>query len=107
MAPDFVIRQGTLLPRLTATLTDGRGRAVSLGTAQVTFAMYRDFDRALVIADTPATVEDAALGTVSYGWVDGDTDEAGVFLAAFEVVSGPSYPIRTDLVVHITERGRA
>lgn len=81
---DFTIKQGDVLPIITATLTDENGDAMDLtGVARVDF-QYRRKGGSTVTTRT-ATVTDAANGGVEYAWVSADTATPGLMYAEWRV----------------------
>jgi hypothetical protein len=80
----FRVKRNDTEPDVDYTLTDEDGAAVNLAGADVQFHMRFAFDNTVKV-DEPATVADEAAGEVRYEWQQGDTDQAGVFEAEFEV----------------------
>lgn len=107
---DFIIRQGTRLPSLTATLTDANNAVVDLssGVTGVTFRMRKEKHGVFVIDDEDAVIVDAEAGEVRYDWAAGDTDNAGHYWAYFIVnyTSGLtlSFPAYRYIEVYIESR---
>ena len=79
---DFSIGKGDRLPAIEAELLQGE-KAVNLTGATVEIR-YRPQAGGAVTTKT-ASITDAAKGCVSYGWVSGDTDTAGVYVARWRV----------------------
>jgi hypothetical protein len=86
MALAFTIRRNDHLPTLDVTLSSASGSAVNLSTASsVAFHMATEAGAATKV-NAAASITDATNGVVSYSWVEGDTDTAGVYAGEFEVV---------------------
>lgn len=82
-----MIKQGDLVPGITATLMQAVGSAaaapIDLTTASaIKFAMRRN--GALKVDGTAAAIS-AADGTVGYQWVTGDTDTAGLYDCEWQI----------------------
>lgn len=76
--PDFYIKRGDRRPPIEATLSV-EGAAVDLTEAgAVRFHMAPE-------VNGDAEVVDAVTGQVRYSWAAGDTDNAGLFDAEFEI----------------------
>lgn len=91
---DFVIKQGDLLPAITAVLTDAAGQPVDLSGLSVKFIMrqiYADTNKinAAAIVDADQVTNK---GKVSYTWQGTDTDTAGVYWAEWQVMFSGSKP---------------
>ena len=71
----FPIKQGSLWPPFQATITTNRAGNLSGATAAI---RLMDSTGA-TINQFPLTIDDAAVGTVHYQWIAGDTDNAGTF----------------------------
>ena len=73
----FIIKQGDLLPPITATLTDEDKVAQNLTgyTMQIRFRRRGQ----TTTTTAAAIITDAANGEVSYSWISGDTDAAGLY----------------------------
>lgn len=82
---DFYIKQGDLLPIMTATLTDALGTAVDLTGSTVTFRMANRSTGANKISAGSCTLVNATAGEVSYAWVSGDTGTAAEYDGEFHV----------------------
>ena len=100
---DFVIPQDTLLPILTATLSDANG-ALDLTGGTVKFQMRLPGTSVLKVDGNAAVVGAAANGQVSYTWAGADTDTPGLYIGWFRIAYGPSilYAPEPALVVEVT-----
>lgn len=106
MAADFQIPQDTLLPILTATLSDANG-VINLTGMTVRFQMRLPGSSTLKV-DAVATIVSAVGGQVSYTWVGTDTDTTGLYIGWFELVIGGKSFLAPEppLVIEMT-RGAA
>lgn len=85
MAASFFIKQNDTAPSIEAILTDSDGRARSMvNAASVRFNMSKE-DGTNVIAGGVGSIVNAARGIVSYEWVAGDTADAGIYNAEFQI----------------------
>lgn len=73
------IKRNDTAPAITKSLVDADGAVVDLTGATVAVLMRDTLDSALKINLAAATVVTPATGAVSYQWVTGDTDTAGLF----------------------------
>ena len=85
----FKIKQGDLVPALTATLMQAVGTAaavpIDLTTASgVKFAMRTRNGDTLKV-DAAATIVTPSAGTVKYQWVGTDTDTIGFYDAEWQI----------------------
>jgi len=80
----FYIKQNDTVPSLRATLENGSGDAVDLGTATVRFHM-RTLGTTTALIDEAAQVITASSGVVQYNWASGNTATVGSYQAEFEV----------------------
>ncbi len=80
----FWIKQGDTSKVLERTLKNADGSVINLSGADVVFTM-RKGSRTATISEVACTIADAPNGVVEYDWQTGDTDEAGVYDAEFEV----------------------
>ena len=85
----FKVKQGDLVPALTATLMQAVGTAaavpIDLTTATgVKFAM-RNRTLGTIKVDAACTIVSAIAGTVKYTWVGTDTDTIGFYDAEFQI----------------------
>jgi hypothetical protein len=76
----FTLKRGDTLPALRATLIDAVGSAVNITGATV--RLHLNTPEPL---DAAAIIDNASLGEVHYDWQTGDTDEAGLFRAEWQV----------------------
>lgn len=107
MTVDRIIKQGNLIPTLSARLAfadpaESLSNFIGLSTA-VTFTMrFRGGTK--TITDQPATVTAAGAGwvDVEYVWQAGDTDETGLFFAEFQfTVDGKTLDAPTNGFISI------
>lgn len=84
MSEIFYIKQGDTSPLLRAVLKDAAGTAVDLTGATVRFTL-RSPAGVVVVNRAAASVITAASGIVEYVWQTGDTANAGINQAEFEV----------------------
>lgn len=85
MAASFFIKQNDTGPSIQAVLTDSTGRTRSMTNASsVRFNMSKE-DGTNVISGGIGAIDNAAKGMVSYAWQAGDTAEAGIYNAEFEI----------------------
>ncbi|MBF9042942.1 BppU family phage baseplate upper protein [Rhodobacterales bacterium HKCCE4037] len=90
-APEsFKIKTGDSSPTLAYALRDGAGAAVNLTDATVVFHMRLKSTGAVAIEDGTVTILSESGGTVAYPWQAGDTDDAGIYEAEFEVTYSDS-----------------
>lgn len=98
------MKRGDTAPPITATLEVG-GTAVDLEGATVRFHMRDSSQQVVVDAaannDQVSDGSDGTLGMVSYDWIAGDTDIAGMFEGEWEVTFADS-SIRTFPTLHNT-----
>jgi len=85
----FSVKQGDLVPAITATLMQQVGTAsatvIDLTTASgVKFAM-RNRDLGTDKVNAAATIVTPAAGTVKYQWVGTDTDTPGVYDCEWQI----------------------
>lgn len=80
LTADFTIKQGDLLPAISASLTDSTGAAVDLTGASAAFVL-RSSTAAAPVVNAAATVTAATAGKVSYSWATGNTGTAGDYQA--------------------------
>jgi len=103
---NFQLKRGDTVPALRRTLLNAIDDPVDLTNADVSFHM-RQKGRDDAAVDAAATVVNASGGEVEYRWEDGDTDEAGVFLAEFEVTyadgSVETFPNTDNILIRINE----
>lgn len=81
---DATVRSGDTAPALVATLKADDGTVVNLTGATVTFSM-RDQKTGAILVTGACTLTSATGGVVTYTWVTGNTDVAGVYNADFKV----------------------
>jgi len=85
MAEKFYIKQNDTAPAIEVVLIDSNGRARSLTQAStIKFNMSTDTGNSVVTLGTGAIVN-SDRGIVSYTWQTGDTANAGVHDAEFQV----------------------
>ena len=80
----FWIKQGDTKKNLVRTLKNADGTVINLTGATVVFTM-RKGSRAATIDEVECGIPDEPNGVVEYAWRAGDTDDAGVYDAEFEV----------------------
>lgn len=105
----FYIRQGHTLPKITATLLDTSGNALSIPLgASVTFRMRAAGGGDLKV-DELATIVDANAGKVSYQFTSADSDTVGNYYIdwLYEYLAGKqAVPVNTyNLVVVLEDLG--
>lgn len=83
----IIIKQGDRRPQAEATLRRGT-TVVDLTLAVAVTFKLRPINRLGLEVQGPATIVDAAAGQVEYRWLQGDTDNAGEYLAEWEVLWG-------------------
>lgn len=102
---DFYIKQGDLLPIMTATLADAHSDPVDLTGATVTLRMSNRATGENKISSGSCVVVDATAGAVSYAWVSGDTDTAADYDAEFRATflggKRETFPNDTDLLIRV------
>lgn len=104
--PDFTIKSGDTLPKLTATLVGEDGSAIDLSDAESVEFKMRQAGKTDPIITSAATIVDAMAGIVEYAWEPADTERIGKFEAEFRVnfpgdltQSFPNYKYITILMV--------
>jgi hypothetical protein len=85
----FNVKQGDLVPAITATLMQAVGTAAATvidltAASSVKFAM-RNRQLGTNKVDAAGTIVSAAAGTVKYQWVGTDTDTEGVFDCEWQI----------------------
>lgn len=85
MAADFFLKQGDTTPPLVSTLKDADGAAVDLTGADVRFIMTPRGETEPTTDGVADIDADPESGVVSYQWMEGDTETAGLYDAEFEV----------------------
>lgn len=83
----FTIKQGDLVPAITATLMQAVGSSAAApidltAASAVKFAMRR---QGVIKVDAAGTVVSAAAGTVRYQWITADTDTVGVYDCEWQI----------------------
>jgi hypothetical protein len=78
------LKRNDTAPAFSSVLSDAAGDPVSLSGASVLFKMRSEADGTLKINGV-ATITDAAGGAVTYQQSATDVDEAGIFLAEWQV----------------------
>ncbi len=84
---DFVIKQGSVLPEIRATLLDASNDPINLAGSTVRFHMKSDNDGALVVDALATIILPAVDGRVEYAWVPADTAEAGWMAIEWEITN--------------------
>lgn len=103
-APDLFMKQGDLLPELTATLEDALG-VVNLTGASVVFTM-RPVGSTTPKVNGSASIISAPDGTVKYTWSGTDTDTVGDYHGEFEATFGikkMTFPNDRHLFIRIVD----
>lgn len=78
----YIIHKGDTGPSLTRTLVDASGDPLDLTDATVELAMLG------AVEDTrAATVNDPEAGTVTFDWIESDTEAAGVITATWKITA--------------------
>lgn len=97
----FSIPQDTLLPILTATLTDDNG-PINLTGATVKFQMRLPGSTVLKV-DTNAQIVSAVAGQVAYTWQTNDTNTPGLYIGWFLLSYGaaPLMAPNPQLVIEV------
>lgn len=94
MATYFLIKRGDTSPSLDVQLQNYLRKPVTtLAGSSIVFSM-RNENGTVVVNRSPATLVDAATGTVRYNWLEGDTQYAGTMQGEFEVTF-PSGKVET------------
>ena len=84
----FIIKQNDTLPLLRRKLQDAAGSPVAdLTGLLITFRMTK-VGATTPKVESPAVIVDGPTAEVQYSWQPGDTDEAGVYDAEWEVNFG-------------------
>ena len=78
------LKQGNLLPIVTATLYDGSG-VVNLTGASVAFVMKDPATGTVKVNGSCSVSSPATAGTVTYTWVGTDTNTVATYNAEFQV----------------------
>jgi len=112
---DFFIAQGDTTSPLATTLLDKNDDPVDLAGATVTLQLYDlEGGTSSVVSDDDANAQvgdgsDGSMGNVSYDWNDGETEDAGYYLASFLVTFAggdtQTYPNDAPFLVAITPDG--
>ena len=83
---DLTYVVGDTAPSIFGTLTDtATGQPYDLTSAAVRFQMRLAIDRRFSV-DAPATIVNAATGSVRYDWADDDLLEAGAFVSRWLII---------------------
>lgn len=102
----ILMKAGDTAPIVRAALLDEFAAPVNLTGASVKFVMAASGDK-MVAVDAVATIEEATDGIVTYAWAVGDTDDAGSYVAEFEVTfvdaSVQTFPTQGYIDVTIEE----
>jgi hypothetical protein len=86
VSADLTMKQGDLQPELRAQLTNDDGTPVDLtGAASVALVMLNSADEELIFDHAASIVSPPTSGIVTYQWVTGETDTAGLFLVSWVV----------------------
>lgn len=106
---DFTIKRGDLYPELIVILRDVNKDPVDLTAAiAIGFHMKDALTDALIIEDGACAKDaDPTTGEVTYTWLSGDTDTAGIYLGEFEVLwpnsKTQTFPSKGYVVLEIEE----
>ena len=84
---DFALKEGDLVPSITATLEDSDGTPIDITGADVTFVMRAIRGDAPIIEAVATNLQAGAgtTGQVRYDWQVGDTDTPGGYDAEWRV----------------------
>jgi hypothetical protein len=86
MAASFYIKQNDTAPSIQAVLTDSNGRAKSMvGGASVRFNMSKEDGTNVISGGIGSFIVPLSKGIVAYEWAAGDTADAGIYNAEFEI----------------------
>lgn len=103
---DATVKQGDLLPELTAILKDADGNIVDLtGATSAEFHMV-PVGGGVAKVNATATIVDPPAGEVKYTWQGTDTDTVGDFYAEFEVTwvgKTETFPNDGHLVLRVVD----
>lgn len=101
----FTLPKDTVLPNLTATLTQDTGAAINLTGATVKFQMRLPGIATLKV-DRSATITNATAGQVSFTWDDADTDVPGLYIGWFKATYGVDQILYAPNPPFVVEIGR-
>ena len=85
MATTFKLKRNDTADDLQLTLKDAAGSAVSYASATPIRFHMRKAGASSAKVDAAATIVDAANGVIKYVWIAADVNEAGDFIAEFEI----------------------
>jgi hypothetical protein len=88
------ITSGSTSPPVEDVIYDNENEVIDLSGASVRFLM-RPVDSSQLTVNAAATITSAALGTVSYQWVAGDTATEGEYRAWWKITTSTSAIIQT------------
>ena len=108
MAHRFFIKRGDTSPALQIQLQEADGSKITDLSPDDTVEFHMENEDGDTVVDAAGVVDDAADALVSYSWDTTDTENAGTFLAEFEVsfqATGrtETFPNSSNIIVNIEE----